>query len=104
MKHHVPGLGQSVGREEAGADAGIDRLEEDEFVHQVRVGASEALCPDRAEVMGGDAHLVAAEVLHESAQVFGEDVSRVALFRRQVRHLCVAEAAHIGDDDVEALS
>src|SRR3972149_4842346 len=51
-EEHVPYLAVAVRREEAGGYAGIGGLEEYEAVHQLRVGAHEALGPDGAGSAG----------------------------------------------------
>src|SRR3990172_2228763 len=67
------------------------------------MGAGEALRPDGAEVVGDDVYFLEAKVLHKGAQVFGHDLVRVALLRRQVRLIGVAVAAHVRDHDIEPL-
>src|SRR3990170_3457583 len=103
VEEHVPYLAVAVRREEAGGYAGIGGLEEYEAVYQLRMSAHEALRPDGAEIVGDDVDLREAEVLHQGAQVFGHDLVGVALFRRQVRLIGVAVAAHVRDHVIEPL-
>ncbi len=60
----VPGLGLPVGGEEAHSYAQVGRLEEDEPVDEVGVGAREALGPDGPKVVRDEAYPVQTEMLH----------------------------------------
>src|SRR3972149_436642 len=103
VEEHVPYLAVAVRCEEAGGYAGIGGLEEYEAVYQLRVSAHEEPPPGGAEIVGDDVDLREAEVLHQGAQVFGHDLVGVAFFRRQVRLIGVAVAAHVRDHDIEPL-